>query len=46
MVSLIGNAGILVTVSDHSKALFDRNVRRPFLTAIIDHLRSRFPFSI
>ena len=28
MVSLIGNAGILVTVSDHSKTLFDRNVRR------------------
>ena len=39
---IIGNAGILVT---HSKALFDRNVRRPFLTAIMDHLRSCFPSS-
>ena len=43
MITLIGAGGILVSISDHAKALFDRNVRRPFLTAIIDHLRSRFP---
>ena len=43
MVTLIGAAGIIISVSDHAKALFDRNVHWPFLTAIIDHLRSRFP---